>query len=64
MTRRTTISIDAGLFMTAQHRAKALKYKSFSEYVAYLIENDLRERGQHVTIREEGGQSLKKRSSG
>jgi hypothetical protein len=67
--RRTTISIDAGLFTAGQHRSKALGYKSFSEYVAYLIETDLRERGQHVTIREEGGQwgegkSVKKRLSG
>ena len=66
---RTTISIDGGLLTTAKQRLKALKYKSFSEYVAYLIEKDLRERGQHVTIREEGGQwgegkSVKKRSSG
>ena len=62
---RTTISVDARLFTTAQHRAKALGYKSFSEYVAYLIEKDLRERGQHVTVREEGGQwGHKKRSSG
>jgi metal-responsive CopG/Arc/MetJ family transcriptional regulator len=52
---RTTISVDAALLTKARQRSKALGYKSFSEYVAYLIEKDLRERGQHVTIREESG---------
>jgi hypothetical protein len=61
---RTTISINEGLFNAGRQRATALGYKSFSEYIAYLIEEDLRERGQHVTIREERGQAVKKRSSG
>jgi hypothetical protein len=51
--KRTTISLDAGLFAAAQRRAKALGYSDFSSYVAYLIEQDLRERPKHVTVREE-----------
>lgn len=52
---RTTISIDAQLFREGQRRADALGYVSFSEYVAYLIGADLKERGKHITVREEGG---------
>jgi hypothetical protein len=65
---RTTISIDEALYKAAEKRASALGYKAFSQYVAYLIEKDVRERGQHITVREESGQpwgkSQKKRSSG
>lgn len=50
---RTTISIEPKLFEAALKRSKALGYKGFSEYLAYLIESDLHERGKHVTIREE-----------
>jgi hypothetical protein len=52
---RTTISIEREVFESGQQRAKALRYASFSEYVAYLIATDLKERGKHVTVREEPG---------
>lgn len=68
---RTTISIDADLYEAAVRRAKTLTppYKSFSEYVAYLIEKDCRERPKHNVVREENPDyrhrsASKKRSSG
>lgn len=50
-TTRTSISIDAELRDGARKRMKALKYRKFSQYVAALIEKDVREGGDHVTVR-------------
>ena len=58
---RTTISLDAQLFVAAQRRAKALKYPDFSSYVAYLIEQDIKEHPKHITVREEEGEYLAKK---
>ena len=52
-TARTTISLDKDMMKSAKERAKALKYRKFSQYVATLVENDLKERGKHVIVREE-----------
>lgn len=50
-TARTTISLDKPQMKAAQKRARELKYKKFSPYVAYLIEKDLAENPDHVTVR-------------
>jgi hypothetical protein len=67
--KRTTISINAALFDAAIKRSKAMNppYKSFSEYVGYLIEKDCREGANHTIVRETDGPYgvvAKKRSSG
>lgn len=53
--KRTTISINAELYEAALQRRKTLTppYKGFSEYVAYLIDKDCREKQKHVMVREE-----------
>lgn len=50
---RATISLDKGLMAAAKKRMRALKYRKFSQYVATLIEQDLRDRPPHVIIHEE-----------
>lgn len=50
-TARTTISLDKPQMAAARKRARELKYKKFSPYVAYLIEKDLAENPDHVTVR-------------
>lgn len=52
--KRTTISLSENLFEGAQDRMGKLRYQSFSDYVQYLIQADLDDRPQHLTVREEG----------
>lgn len=50
---KKTISMPKQMFADALKRSRILRYKSFSEYIQYLVEQDLRERPRHSTIREE-----------
>lgn len=53
---RTTISLPPGLWHRAEARRKALDYKNFSQYVAFLIQKDVEERPVHVIVKKEPGQ--------
>jgi hypothetical protein len=57
---RTSINLDSDVYKDGVKRAKALKYKSFSQYVQHLIAQDVEKRPAHVTVREEAGQYPKK----
>jgi hypothetical protein len=50
---RTTISVDNTIYEAGQKRQAALRYKSFSAYVEYLLEKDTADRPKHITVREE-----------
>lgn len=50
---RTSISLDGALLKKGQARAKRLRYRNFSEYVAFLIERDLTTLEHHLLIRED-----------
>ncbi len=50
---RTTVSMDGDLYDRAVERLKKLGYSSFSEYIQFLLEADLRDRTPHVTVRDE-----------
>lgn len=58
-TKRKTISINGEVLKGGFRRKKALGYKNFSQYVAYLIDKDARERPEHVTIRRESSKRHK-----
>lgn len=50
---RTTITLEGHIFGAGERRRKALKYRSFSQYVEFLIDKDVRERPKHIQVREE-----------
>jgi metal-responsive CopG/Arc/MetJ family transcriptional regulator len=50
---RTTISLPHDLTEKAEPRWVKLGYKSFSEYVAFLIRSDIQQRAVHMVTREE-----------
>jgi hypothetical protein len=54
---RVTISLAPDLLERAEKRRNDLKYKSFSEYVAFLIAADVLGRQTHTVIRGEGATS-------
>jgi hypothetical protein len=51
---RTTISLPKDILEGGRRRGKALRYKTFSDYVEFLIVRDTQERAKHVSVREEG----------
>ena len=50
----TTVTIDGGLRKQIQTRWSDLDYASFSQYVAALMEIDLRERPDHILVKKAG----------
>lgn len=61
--KKISVSMPKSLLETAKARAKALRYKKVSHYIARLIEDDLEERGDHVVVRSEGNKDAAKQSS-
>ena len=51
--KRTSISLPSDLLEGAIARAHLMRYKNFSEYLAFLISSDLKDRPSHSTVREE-----------
>jgi hypothetical protein len=60
---RTTISLPHDLVIKAEPRWIKLGYKSFSEYVTFLISSDIHEKPPHLLLREERGVSYSKSST-
>ena len=48
------ISIPPKVFREGDERRKRMGYRSFSEYVSFLIQKDITERPEHTLTRSEG----------
>jgi hypothetical protein len=59
---KKTISLPQEMYEAALARAKRMGYDSFSEYVQYLIQQDLDDRPKHSLVREEPPEFRAKRS--
>ncbi len=55
--KKKTFSMPDELFQAALKRSEAMGYESFSAYLTYLIEEDIRHRPAHVlsVVRQEPG---------
>lgn len=51
--KRTSISLEARIMKEGQARAKRLRYRNFSVYIEFLIEQDLAKLEHHVVVRED-----------
>lgn len=45
---KRSISLPDDLYKAALARCKRMGYGSFSEYITYLVRNDLRDRPHHI----------------
>lgn len=60
-TKKPSVSMPEDLFSRASTKAKALGYASFSEYIQFLLREDLDKNSQHIVVRDERGIHYRRR---
>jgi len=58
---RKTVSMDSRLYGDALERARKLGYSNFSEYIQFLIEDDVSHKSAHIIERTEETGEVSKR---